>query len=183
MLNYSPRKEQWIYRSPHFFLKALSLVLKDSPRLRKSVCFEYLGAAPDWFLNMIKENQLNDIFINHGFKDKKEVLAIQNSWNAILATSEKVEDGEHFCLPSKIFDAVETKKRILAFVTPGSQENFLKEYPQSVFFNPDSIEQNSKLLKQVICEGNAYNSKPLNKFYFRNEQSLKLISILNDGKW
>ena len=183
MLNYSPRKEQWIYRSPYFFLKALSLALSNNPQLRKSVRFEYIGTASSWFLSMIEQNELNDVFINHGFKDKKEVLRIQNSWNAILATSEKVENGVHFCLPSKIFDSIETKKRILAFVTPGSQENFLKEYPQSVFFNPDSIEKNSNLLIQVINEGNNYNSNSLNPHYSRKRQSLKLLSILYEAKY
>ena len=182
MLNYVPRNEQWIYRSPHFFLKALALMLNDNPSLRKVVRFEYIGAAPSWLKDMVEDNGLTEIFVNHGFKDKKEMLKIQNTWNAILATSEKVVDGEHFCLPSKIFDVVNSKKRILAFVTSGSQEKFLKEYPQSVFLNPDNIEGSSKLLKKVINEGYDFTSKSLDNSYSRHEQSKKLLSILANLK-
>ena len=110
------------------------------------------------------------------------MLKIQNTWNAILATSEKVVDGEHFCLPSKIFDVVNSKKRILAFVTSGSQEKFLKEYPQSVFLNPDNVEGSSKLLKKVINEGYDFTSKSLDNSYSRHEQSQKLLSILANLK-
>ena len=180
ILNFTPRKEKWLYRSPYFFLEALSQMLKSNPQLRQSVSFEYVGSVSPWCIEMIEEIGLSEIFINHGFKNKGEVLSIQNSWSAILATSEKIVGGEHYCLPSKIFDAVETRKRILAFVTPGSQENFLKLYPQSVFFDPDKIEENNRLLLQVIKQGNMFDSAPLDKTYSRNVQSLKLLDLLNE---
>jgi hypothetical protein len=182
VLNYTPRKETWIYRSPYFFIKTLSQTLLNNPKLRQRVSFEYIGEASTWLLDMINDAGLSDIFVNHGFKDKREVLAIQKSWSAILATSEKIEGGQHFCLPSKIFDAVQSKKRILAFVTAGTQETFLKGYPQTVFFNPDLLEKNSILLGQVIGEGNNFLSFPLDSQFTRETQSLKLIEIISKVK-
>jgi glycosyltransferase involved in cell wall biosynthesis len=149
-LYYAPRKEQWKYRSPYFFLKSLSILLEKKTELRSKIMFEYVGTAPKWFDNMIKDLGLNDNFIHHGFVPKEEVLRIQSSWDAILATSEKIPDGDHFCLPSKLFDVVNSKKRILAFLTPGSQLNFLKDYSQVVFFQPDEFEDNVTKLKELV---------------------------------
>ena len=179
LLNYTPRTEQWLYRSPYFFIRALSLALKNNPKLRGRVSFEYIGEAPSWFINMIKANGLGDIFLNHGFKDKRDVLSIQNKWSAILATSEKIKNSDHFCLPSKLFDVVETRKRILAFVTSGTQKNFLRSYPQTVFFNPDSIEENSRILEDVINDGSNYKSLSLDREFTRYTQSLKILDLLN----
>jgi hypothetical protein len=130
----------------------LSLLLKRNPNLKSKLVFEYVGAAPKWLDNMIVDLGLNDNFIHHGFVSKQEVLDIQNSWDAILATSEKVNDGQHFCLPSKLFDVVNSKKMILAFLTPGSQLNFLKDYSQVVFFQPDEFDDSVEKLKALVTD-------------------------------
>ncbi len=182
MLQYSPRSEQWIYRSPYFFLKALAELVAKKPEYTQKIRFEFIGLAPNWFLGMIHDFNLNDIFINHGFKSKQEVLCIQNTWNAILATSEKVVNGNHFCLPSKIFDAVESKKRILAFVTDGSQKTFLKDYPQTVFFEPDQSLENSEKLGEIISNNLNFASKSLDKFYSREHQSQVFYNLLKVPK-
>lgn len=182
ILQYEPRKEQWIYRSPYFFLNTLTELLNKNPSLRSKIKFEYVGSAPNWFLSMIKTLNLQDIFINHGFKSKQEVLTIQDSWDAILATSEKIQDGEHFCLPSKIFDAVQSRKEILAFVTNGSQKNFLKYYPQTTFFNPDELEKNCDKLEEVINKKDKKKSLPLEHFYSREKQSEIFYNLLNEHR-
>jgi hypothetical protein len=181
MLQYSPRTEEWIYRSPYFFLKALAeLVTKKSEYIQK-IRFEYIGLAPNWFLAMINDFNLNDIFVNHGFKSKQEVLTIQSSWNAVLATSEKIVKGNHFCLPSKIFDAVASKRRILAFVTEGTHKRFLEDYPQSVFFDPDNLEENIFKLEVTISQGDNFESSSLDEFYDRSNQSRLFYNILEEN--
>lgn len=180
MLQYSPRIEQWAYRSPYFFLKALAELVAKKPEITQKVSFEFVGLAPNWFLTMINNFNLNDIFVNHGFKSKQEVLSIQSSWNAVLATSEKIVNGNHFCLPSKIFDAVASKKRILAFVTDGSQKTFLKEYPQTVFFDPDNLEENIFKLEATINQGANFESSSLDEFYDRSNQSRLFYNILEE---
>lgn len=181
MLQYSPRSEQWIYRSPYFFLKALAELVAKKPEFVQKIRFEFIGSAPDWLLAMINDFNLNDIFVNHGFKSKLEVLTIQSSWIAVLSTSEKILNGNHFCLPSKIFDVVESKKRILAFVTDGSQKTFLKEYPQTVLFEPDDYKENWKKLYDIIINNFDFASKSLDKFYTREHQSEVFYRLLQDS--
>jgi hypothetical protein len=182
VFQYSPRCEQWIYRSPYFFLKALAGLVAKKPDFAQKIRFEFIGMAPNWFIAMINDLNLDGIFLNHGFKSKQEVLSIQNSWNAILATSEKILNGNHFCLPSKIFDVVASKKRILAFVTDGTQKRFLTDYPQSVFFDPDILEENIDKLESIISQGDNFESKSLDEFYSRTNQSRLFYSILENIK-
>lgn len=182
-LYYSPRSEKWIYRSPYFFLKTLCKLFEKNIGLKSKIFFEFVGNKPIWLDNMIKELSLQDNFINHGYKSKSEVLDIQSSWNAILATSEKVVDGEHFCLPSKIFDAVASQKKILAFVTPGSQYNFLKEYSQVTFFDPDRIQENIEIIESIVkCKIQNSVIDPLSPIFHRDYQAKKLLDLLSTIK-
>jgi glycosyltransferase involved in cell wall biosynthesis len=178
---YTPRKEEWIYRSPYFFLKSLSELLTTDKILKHKIYFEYIGNSPIWLIDMIKEFSLENNFINHGFKSKMEVLQIQSGWDAVLATSEKVINGNHFCLPSKIFDSVALGKRIFAFVTLGSQYDFLKNYSQVTFFNPDlTVENVSKLKVNINNEVNNFKIDKLLEEFNRDNQSKRLFDILTN---
>jgi len=177
---YSPRKEQWVYRSPYFFLKSISLLLKENIELKSKVVFEYVGNCPDWLHDMIRELSLEDVFINHGFKSKNETMHLLRNWNAILATSEKVNGGDHFCLPSKLFDVIASGKQVIAFMTPGSQLNFLKEYSQVAFFDPDTtVENNNKLFNLITSNNNSGKIDQLSSEYHREVQAEKLLSLLS----
>ena len=177
---FTPRREYWKYRSPYFFLKALNYLFNQEPSLKEKVRFEYIGSAPYWLEGMLREFDLSDNFINHGFLSKNKVLEIQTSWDAILATSEKVIDGEHYTIPSKSFDSIKLQKPIFAFVTPGSQFNFLKDYRQTVFLNPDNIAVNANIMKSVIGGETKIHFDPLSDKFTRAHQTKKLIAIIKE---
>lgn len=178
---YSPRKEYWQYRSPYFFLKSLQKLIHSHPELSNKIIFEYIGKAPNWLYAMIEERGLIDNFIDHGFCNKNDVLRIQSSWDAILATSEKIDGGLGYTIPSKSFDGINLKKRIFAFVTPGAQNNFLRDYKQVVFFQPDEIEKNVEILRnEIINKNNAFEYTDLSENFNRNSQGNKLRLILKD---
>lgn len=176
--NFYKREEYWIYRSPYFFLKTIRMYLDKFPEKKDFVRFEYIGKLPEWLPDMVSEFDLNDVFVHHGFKDKASVLKIMSSWNAILTTSEKVVGGDHYSLPSKLFDAVNSGKRILAFITEGAQNSFLKKHTQSVFFPIDDVDACTDMLEKAIDEGDSYTSSPLDSFYTRKTQSKILYKIL-----
>lgn len=182
IFTYTPRHEDWSYRSPLYFFKAIELMLEENPELRMRISIEYVGAAPSWLSEMVEKFGIQDIFFDVGFLDKDEVVRRVSTWSAILATSEKVLDGRHYCLPSKIFDIVNSRKRILAFVTEGSQKSFLSEYPQTTFFDPDCVKINSELLRYVILNNTKIPALPVHKKYFRNSQGLSLLKLLRELK-
>lgn len=177
---YWPRKENWIYRSPYFFFKAINEYKKINP-LGKKIIFHYIGNPPAWLKNMIAEFKLNNDVILHGFKNKRKALEIQNTWDSILATSEKIEGRKHFCLPSKTFDNVATQKPILAFITDGTQMNFYSKISQALILNPDDASKNAKLLSQLINndQGSFFqNNTQISPFYLRESQLDRFITIL-----
>lgn len=176
---YSPRNEQWKYRSPYFFLLALSKLLKETPELKSKIIFEYIGNEVKSLNQMIEELDLKGNFTYHGFVTKQEVINIQNSWDAILATSEKVNGGMHFCLPSKVFDVVRSKKLILGFLTSGSQYNFLKNYKQVKLFNPDEPEINKDKLKDLFMSDKlSYEISELSKDFYRTNLAENFLDSL-----
>ena len=48
MPHYVPRKEDWLYRSPYFFFKALDQLFKEHPEMKKSVEIRFAGNTPNW---------------------------------------------------------------------------------------------------------------------------------------
>lgn len=177
-LYYTPRKEDWKYRSPYFFLKTLSTLLINNPELKSKVTFEFVGNEPFWLKQMVEDFKLENNYKALGFLGKQEVMNVMNSWDGVLATSEKVMNGKHFCLPSKLFDVVESKKRILAFVTPGSQFDFLRNYSQTIIFDPDKTPDNVKLLKKIINETGNFITDSISHEFSREYQSNKLLALL-----
>lgn len=149
---YFPLKENWLYRSPYFFLKTLQELFNQFPEYRKQIQFHYIGKQPYWLQDMIDEFGLNENYRSYGFLTQAQSLSVQNSFNAFVATSEKVIDGRHYCLPSKLFDYIQFRKPIAAFVTEGSQKDFLTGSGLGVFCNPDNIGDAAKSLLRIVRE-------------------------------
>jgi hypothetical protein len=99
---------------------------------------------------MLEEFELTDIYHPHGFVTHTESLKIQNSFDAFLTTSEKVEGGEHYCLPSKIFDYVQKQKPILGFVTEGVQKQFLSESGLGIVCDPDDVQGSAQQIIELV---------------------------------
>lgn len=167
MIQFSPRKEDWLYRSPYFFLKTVAELFKKYPHYRDVVFIEFVGKKPKWLEEMVIEFNLVNNTIFHGFLPQQDAFEIQKSFDLVLATSEKVIDSEHYCLPSKIFDFVGLNIPILGFVTPGIQRDFLLESGLGIVFNPDDIPGCVAYLKELFING---------KFFFIDKQYLQQFS-------
>jgi glycosyltransferase involved in cell wall biosynthesis len=173
-------EEDWSYRSPLYFLKTISNLMNRKSDLKNRIEFHHIGHLPNWLNKMVNEYNLNENFIAHGFVSKSENIAIQSKFNALLCTSEKVINGEHYCLSSKVFDYVQMKKPILGFVTPGAMKVFIEQSGCGVIFDPDNIDESSRKLEELI---NSYlefnpNKNYLEKFLAEN-LSNSLTTLIN----
>ncbi|MCZ2223436.1 MAG: hypothetical protein LC122_07375 [Chitinophagales bacterium] len=171
LLHYYPRNENWLYRSPYFFLKALSLLFKKEPHLKKRICFALIGNEPIWLNSMISEFGLEENYIYYGFRTSTETKEIQNSFDAFLATSEKVEGEEHYCLPSKLFDYINQNKPIIGFLTEGIQNEFLTLSGLGIICNPDNMDESVSKLEEIVLgkiKISGRNDKYLEKFKRKN---------------
>ncbi len=180
LLQYTLKEEDWKYRSPFFFLKTLNYFFQEHSEFKSKIVFEHIGLLPDWLTDMIKEFNLENNFVSHGFKSHSEVKNIARNFDYLLATSEKNLLGPHYCLPSKIFDYLELKKPILAFVTAGSQYNFLEKSGVSIIFNPDSLNENSNRFYDLVNSNQelTFNTNFLLS-YHRRKTCEKLAELIN----
>ncbi len=178
--HYLPLKEQWIYRGPFPFLRALGQLFKRRPELRGKVEFHLLGDVPDWLPGMVEECDVKDACVFHGFLPKHEAMEISSSFDGFLATSMKREDGGDYCLASKTFDYVRFAKPVLGFVCPGSQKNFLDRAGIGECCDPDDPEDGARLLER-FAEGKI-EVKPCVEFLQRfhlDQLSDNLLKILH----
>ncbi len=178
-LFYSPVKEDWLYRTPYYFLRALDYILKKQPNWKQKIVFHHIGETPSWVYDMVKEVNGDIRFVSHGYLDHNKVKVTIKDFDILLATSEKVRNDEHYCLPSKLFTYLQSGKPVIGFVTAGIQKDFIKGSGVGETFDPDLKEETAVLFEEFIKSG--FSSK-LNKEYltqfdsnYTNAQFLKIL--------
>jgi hypothetical protein len=178
VFQFTPLKEDWLYRSPYFFFRAIQQLLVKHPGLQNRIELHFVGNKPSWFDSMAREFSLQDIIVSHGFVTNSRAREVQKTFDLILATSEKVLGGEHYCLPSKVFDYVGINRPILGFVTPGIQRDFIVKSGLGVICDPDDERQALLALEELILVGRKFcpNVDYLSSYHRRNI-ALNLASI------
>lgn len=151
-LHYRSAQHNWKYRSPYYFLRALAEAVKRAPELRERIVFEYAGNTPAWLPDMVAAFGLAHRFRDHGFLTRDALLPLLDRAHAFLSTSEKVDDGEHYSLPSKLFEYLRYPKPILGFVTAGVQRDFLERSGRGVVIDPDDPRADARLA-EVLTDG------------------------------
>ncbi|MBN2894206.1 MAG: glycosyltransferase [Bacteroidales bacterium] len=179
-LQYTPRKEDWLYRSPFFLFKTLNFLFKNNTELKSKVIVKFAGAKPDWLEQMISRFGLNDNIEHLGFLPFEKIDKFQDSCNALLITSVKVIEGEDYCIAGKTFDYISSQKPILGFVTEGSQKEFIENSRTGIICDPDNIVESANILKKIFDEG--VTLKPNKEFiekHHRKYLTEKLAEIIN----
>lgn len=156
-LQYSAVKEDWLYRSPHFFMRALALLFDRRPDLRSRVVFEVIGSNAPWLTEMAESFGIAANCLFHGRGTQADVLQFQSKCDAFLCTSVKVPDGQDYAIASKTFDYLRYAKPILGFVTEGAQRDFLHESGMSLLCDPDNVDASIRVLEALADGGFSLN--------------------------
>jgi len=146
----------------------------------QKVQVEFVGKRPAWLDPMVAEFGLTGNCLFHGFVDHRTSLELQKRFDLFLATSEKVVNGEHYCMPSKVFDYVGQNKPILGFVTKGIQRDFLRESGLAVICDPDDVAGSVETLHGLFSSGRTFrpNYQYLEQ-YNRLELTTKLATLIH----
>lgn len=150
---YSPVKEDWLYRSPYYFLRSLGIILKKQPEWKNKIIFHHIGETPSWVYDMISDINADIRFVSHGYLSQSKVQETMKSFDLLLATSEKVLNDDHYCLPSKLFTYLQSNKPVVGFVTDGIQKEFIERSGAGKTFNPDKVDESASLLEELLKSG------------------------------
>jgi Glycosyl transferase 4-like domain/Glycosyl transferases group 1 len=167
LFSYKTRpNEQWIYRSPYFFLKFISAFLQKNPQYKSRLHFHYFGNSPAYQERFVNEFDLRENFTAHGFLPRTELAAQLKEMSFFIATAEKVLDGEHYCLPSKLAEYLQYEKPVIGFVTKGIQKDFIQNSGMGVCIDPDELEHELPRLEKILFNGfeNNINQEYLHQF-------------------
>lgn len=181
VLQYVPRKEDWLYRSPYFFLKSIKDLLEVNPAYKEKIEIHFAGNKPAWLDNMILGFGLEDIIHHAGFLSHNEVIDFQKACDFLLITSSKVVDGKDYSIAGKTFEYFTLKKPILAFVAEGAQKEILIESEAAIIFNPDDTNANMNKLEHILLNGVKLNvNKSFLAGFHRRTLAQKLSNVLKE---
>ena len=149
-LQYSPRQEDWLYRSPYFFFRALADLLSRRPDLRQRVRVRFAGDRQAWLDRQATECGLLDVVEQLGRLPHAACLEFESRCDALLATSMKVIGGRDYCIAGKTFEYLAAAKPILGIVTEGEQRDFLVSSGAAVVADADDVASAARAIEQVV---------------------------------
>src|SRR5215469_2082924 len=117
MIQYAPRREDWLYRSPFFFFRCVSRLISARPELRHRLRIRLAGTVSDWIRKQVSEFGLEDIVEFLGYLDHDKSIKFQSECHALLITSSKVVGGADYSIAGKTFEYFAARRPIVAFVT------------------------------------------------------------------
>jgi glycosyltransferase involved in cell wall biosynthesis len=150
MIQYVPRKQDWLYRTPYFFFRTIALLLKNRPELRDRLRIRFAGHKPEWMDAQVDRFGLEGLVEFVGYLDHKNVLNFQSQCDCLLVTSSKVLGGIDYSIPGKTFEYFSLRKPILGFVQEGAQKEILRKSGLAVFCDPDDTEGSVSRLLDLI---------------------------------
>ena len=121
MIQYAPRKQDWLYRSPHYFFQAVACLLAKKPELRSRLRIRFAGSKPNWIDAQVAGFGLDGLVEFLGQLDHPSALTFQQQCDCLLLTSSKVLGGQDYSIAGKTFDTFSLRKPILGFMTEGAR--------------------------------------------------------------
>lgn len=149
-LQYTPRREDWLYRSPHFFFRALRTLLDRRPDLRPRVRVRLAGDVEPWLTAQIDHFGLQDVVECLGRLPHDACLAFEAECDALLITSVKVPEGRDYCIAGKTFEYLAAGRPIVGIVTDGAQRDFLRASGGAVIADADDAEGAARAIERLI---------------------------------
>lgn len=152
-LQYTPHKEDWLYRSPHFFLAALKELLILEPELADKIEVSFAGKSPSWLKEQIQHFGLASNCKILGYLSRSEAIKLEERSDFLLLTSAKLIGGRDYSIAGKTFEYFERRKPILSFVCEGAQKDLLEASGCALILDPDSPRLNAEILQGVFKSG------------------------------
>lgn len=182
MIQFAARKEDWLYRSPYFFFRAVAELFRSFPEMRDRLKIRFAGRKPDWMDSQVAEFGLESVVEHVGQLARKDVLEFQEACDALLVTSSKVVGGQDYSIAGKTFEYFTMRKPIIGFVTEGAQKDLLRASGMALICDPDETAQSAAKLRDLLGGGVSLSPNvDLLRQLSRRELTGKLAQVIRDG--
>jgi glycosyltransferase involved in cell wall biosynthesis len=151
MLQYIPHRQDWLYRSPYFFFRAIKKLNNADPTLGSKIKIRFAGKVYSWMKDMISSFGLENQVELLGEISHDESLKFQAECDALLITSAKQLGGRDYSIAGKTFEYLQMQRPIIAFVCEGAQKDLLKNGGTALVCNPDSADESVERLTSLFC--------------------------------
>ncbi len=169
-LHYTPRHEDWLYRSPYFFLKGLRHLLDQKPFYAQQLEIIFAGQTPNWLMQMISDFKLGETVRLIGPLHHHEAIALEKGADALLLTGAKVPGGD-YSIAGKTFEYFGLQKRILAVVTDGAMKDLVVQSGLGSIASPDD--------SQAVADAIEYQIKNKNKILVLTQTQQEFIASMS----
>lgn len=146
MLQYIPHRQDWLYRSPWFFFKALVQLNDTHPELGKKIRVRFAGKKTSWLSDMISSFGLDNQVTLIGEIPHRESLQFQQECDALLITSARQLGGRDYSIAGKTFEYLQMQRPVISFACEGAQKDLLKDSGTALLCNPDHTIQSANEL-------------------------------------
>lgn len=182
-LHYTPRREDWLYRTPYFFFRALKRMLEIRPDLRPAVKVRFVGDPEEWLTQQVAEFGLQDVVEHLGRLPHAASLAFQSGCDALLSTSAKVIGGRDPFIAGKTFEYVTSGRPVVAFVAEGEQRDFWQQSGMASICDPDDVDGAAAALQRLV-EGQyrPVMNKPFLRGFHRREAARQLAAFVSGAR-
>ena len=179
MLQYVPRRENWLYRSPFFFFKGIRQLIDADPSYQEKIQIRIAGNQPSWITDMADHFNLKEIVKFYGHVKKIEMNNFYKNCDILLSTSIKVEGGFDYCIGGKTYEYFLVKKPILGLVCDGAQKTILQQSGMSIICDPDQPDQLVNIINNIseLVNSLRINNEFLSRFSIENQGEILLKSL------
>ncbi len=151
-IHYRKRKENWLYRSPYFFLKGLKRFAEASPELAGKLEIIFAGLIPAWLPEMLEDTQTKDFVKLLGPITHPESIKLQASADAVLLTSAKIENKPDYSIAGKTFEYLGLGKTIFGVLPNGAMRDVVNKSGLGVIANPDDPDAIAECIKRIVLK-------------------------------
>lgn len=149
-LHYRLRREDWLYRSPFFFLRGLRRLIEQSPELAARLHVTFVGRVPTWLAPMLADTGTADAVALPGPLPRAETLRLEDAADALLLTGARVDGARDYSIAGKTFEYFAARRPILALLPDGAMRDLVLESGLGLFADPDDTDAVASLLGRLI---------------------------------
>ena len=150
ILQYIPHRQDWLYRSPYFFFRAIQQLNILDPALGSKIKIRFAGKIHGWLQDMIASFGLENQVSLMGEISHKESLLFQENCDALLITSARQIGGRDYSIAGKTFEYLQMQRPVIAFVCDGAQKDILEKGGTALICEPDDTEESVRLLSGLF---------------------------------